>query len=444
MKKTLVLLALAAVFVPLSALAAADSPRPSRVDFTSRPDGVNVFVDGALRGVTPLTLFDVAPGRHRARFEAVGAAAACYEPADDFFTAGEGSCISRHVELRAVKGLLLLTSEPSGAAITLNRMSLGETPRLVTALDATGKYSIKFEKTGYQPRVAEVKLSGRTPLVVHENLVLDSGVLEISSDPAGAEVSVNGVPRGATPLTIKDVPKGHVLVKTTMKGYKDDVRELVVAAGDVQRLALQMEPLPGKLSLASVPSGARVYVDGDVRGLAPIDVVVKPGLHSVRAEMAGCDTEMREIEVGLGETVVHEFRMDSILGRIEVRTKPAGVQVLLDGRPVGVTRSGGGEVSQTLMVDNVPEGSHTLEFTLKGHAGARRETYVSRREAVSVDVSLVKVFTPDIRVKTLGATYDGELVFEGPDYIDVMIKPGMTRRFHHGEIRSTERIEPAK
>ena len=444
MKTRFCALALAALLAPAAALAAADAPRPSRVDFTSRPDDVNVFVDGALRGVTPLTLFDVAPGRHHVRFESRGAAAADYEPADDFFTADEGSCISRHVELRPAKGLLLLTSEPSGAAITLNRMSLGETPRLVTTLDATGKYLIKFEKTGYQPRTAEVRFNGRAPLVVHERLVLDSGVLNISSDPAGAEVAVNGVPRGATPVRIDEVPKGHVLVKTTMKGYKDDVRELVVAAGDELNLTIPLTPLPGKLTLASVPGGARIYVDGDIRGVAPIDVAVKPGRHSVRAEMEGCETQTAEIDVGLGEAVTREFRMDSTLGSIEIRTKPAGAQVLLDGRPAGTTRAGGGSVSQTLRIDGVPEGCHTLEFRLQGHADARREVSVVRRAPLAVDVSLTKVFTPDIRVKALGSTYEGELVAEGPDYIDVMIKPGMTRRFHVGEIRSTEHIGPKK
>ena len=136
----------------LAAVAFADESRPARLDFTSTPEGANVLVDGNLRGVTPLTLYDVAPGQvHRLRFELKN-----YEPFDEFVAVDNGAYLSRHAELVPVKGLLLLTSEPSGCSITLDGVSLGETPRLVTTLDAKGSYRLLLQKPGYQQREVEV------------------------------------------------------------------------------------------------------------------------------------------------------------------------------------------------------------------------------------------------------------------------------------------------
>ena len=42
--------------------------KPTRVDFTSNPEGALVTVDGEDKGHTPVTLFDLAPGVHRIKF----------------------------------------------------------------------------------------------------------------------------------------------------------------------------------------------------------------------------------------------------------------------------------------------------------------------------------------------------------------------------------------
>ena len=189
------------------ALGAAEAERSLRVDFAADPEGADVVVDGALRGRAPLTLYDLAPGAHHVRFELRD-----YEPQDAFFELVPGVYSLQSVQLAPVKGLLLVTSEPSGCDVSLDGMSLGETPRLVTTLDAKDTYRLVLQKPGYQPRTVEVKFSGRTPLVRHEKLILDSGILEIKSEPAGAEVSVNGIARGETPVTVRDVPKGSATV----------------------------------------------------------------------------------------------------------------------------------------------------------------------------------------------------------------------------------------
>ncbi|MGH9175772.1 MAG: PEGA domain-containing protein [Vicinamibacterales bacterium] len=44
------------------------------------------------------------------------------------------------------------------------------------------------------------------------------------TEPAGARVTVDGVGRGATPITISDVPFGDKRIRVTKQGYASEER----------------------------------------------------------------------------------------------------------------------------------------------------------------------------------------------------------------------------
>ncbi len=430
---------LMSVFLVAAGVVCADGVRAPRVDFTSQPEGAKVLIDGKLRGVTPLTLFDLKPGQCHAQFERTD-----YEPKDEFFTLEEGAYVSKHVELAPVKGLLLLTTEPSGCAVMLDGLSLGETPRLITTLDAKDTYRIQLQKTGYQPRTVDVKFNGRTPLARHEKLILDSGVLEITSEPSGASVMVNGIARGQTPLTVRDIPKGVATVVLKFEGFKNVVRELTLNAGDVQTLFVPMAGIPGQLRLASVPDGARFYLNGSIQGKGPIELNnVAPGTYTVRAELEGYDAVEKVVAVENGQVVREEFRLESILGRLEVRTRPAGVQVFVDNRLRGTTRGGKGdsETSDVLTIDNLEAGEHTVVLKGLGFAEVVKRPLIESKRATPLDVKMKRVFTPNVRIHVLTGTYTGVLLNNNSDRIVLEVSPGVSRSFPKQDLRKIEMLD---
>ena len=141
-------------------------------------------------------------------------------------------------------------TDPPGCAIAIDGVAAGTTPRLFTYLDAKETYKVKLTKAGYLPQELVVKFNGREPLVRDETMVLDSGAISIISDPAGAEVTVNGIVRGVTPLEVKDVPKGRAAVKFRLEGFAEEGRELAMRPGDRQTLSIVLSPLPGSLRRA--------------------------------------------------------------------------------------------------------------------------------------------------------------------------------------------------
>ncbi len=420
----------------------ADEIRSPRVDFTSRPEGANVLIGGKLRGVTPLTLFDLRPGACHVRYEL-----ADHEPKDEFFALEEGAYVSKHAELAPVKGLLLLTTEPAGCTVMLDGLSLGETPRLIASLDAKNVHRLRLQKTGYQTRTVDVKFKGRTPLARHEKLILDSGTLEVRTEPAGASVTVNGIARGTTPTTVCDIPKGRATVELKLAGHKDVTREITLNAGDVQTLAVTLTGVPGGLRLTSVPEGARFYLNDSIQGKGPIVLNnVAPGTYTVRAELEGCAPVEKTVTVANGETVREEFRLESNLGRLEIRTIPADVEVVVNGRSRGRTRKGADAegASEVLTVKDLKEGEYTVVLKRVGCAEAVKRVFVKSRAATPLDVKLRRVFTPNVRIQVLTGTYAGVLVDNDAERIVIEVSPGVNRSFPKQDLRKIEmlNVEP--
>ena len=423
---------------------AADEVRP-RVNITSQPSGATVIVDGMDRGTTPVTLFDLAPGRHHLKYRLAG-----YVERDRFFNTNDapGPYIEKNEVLEEEKGLLLLKTEPEGCDIQIDGVSVGRTPRLVTHLAVKGAYNVKFRKAGYQDQVINVKFEGRKPLVREEKMVLASGTIDISSEPAGAEVTVNGIVKGVTPLRVEEVPRGRATVKFRLDGFAEEVRELAINAGDIQALPIVLKGLPGTLQLASVPDGARFYVNNEAKGKGPLSLTgLNPGEYVVRAELEGYGTMTKTVRLDNGQSANEEFRLSNVMGRIEVRSSPVGAQVFLDGKPYGVTKSKDpdAEFSDILTIENVMEGEHTLVLKKEGYSDKTSHPKVqSAKTSKYHHQRLARIFTPDVEIITARGNYQGVLISRSGEWVEIETKPGITQSFARDEIRDIKFLKPEK
>lgn len=424
--------------------AAADAvlERPARASFTSSPEGATVVVNGKARGITPITLPDLAPGSHHVRFTLTD-----YEPADEFLSLADGSFGVCHADLRPVCGLLLVTSEPTGAMITLdNGIALGETPRLITDLEVKRVHRLLLQKAGYQPRPFKIQFAGRTPLVRHETLILDSGVVDVTSKPAGAEVTVNGLVKGRTPCTVSDIPKGRATFTVSLPGYRTEVRELALNAGDRQALDLTLAGLPGTLRLTAVPDGARFYVNDGAEGKGPVTLSnLAPGTYKVRCELEGFQAVTRDVTVANGAVVNEEFKLENIMGALEVRTSPVGATVLVDGHVVGTTKSAAADAdwSDYLIVPGLTEGEHTVVLRKDGFAEVIRHPVVVPKKTKRIGATLKRLFIPNVEIETTTGVVRGVLVENTPSGVTIEVTPGVSRLFPRADIRRVELIDKA-
>ena len=142
-----------------------------------------------------------------------------------------------------------------------------------------------------------------------------TGSLQISTNPSGAAIILDGNNKGTTPATISGLTAGTHSVKLTMSGYYDYSQDSVtVAAGKTTPvngvLVSRSQPAPsanptqagmGTIVVISSPPGANVYLDGKLSGKTPITIPdVIPGTHTILLTMQGYSDTSRSVDVSAG------------------------------------------------------------------------------------------------------------------------------------------------
>jgi len=125
-----------------------------------------------------------------------------------------------------------------------------------------------------------------------------------------------------------------------------------LAVGRIMSPAVATESL-GTLSVQTNPAGATVVVDGQQRGMTPLNLQLKPGRHVVELVTDG---DVRSIPVmitpgGQVSQFIEIPRAASALGELQIRTEPAGATVTVDGRVLG---------KSPLTAEGLTPGLHTV------------------------------------------------------------------------------------
>ena len=189
-----------------------------------------------------------------------------------------------------------------------------------------------------------------------------TGVVNVESDPAGAEVRLDDIVQGTTPLSLTVPPGSHALI--VRQGTRTKQLTIDVTRGATKAYFITWgEPEPvapatavtGSLSVVSDPPGSAVVVDGTTRGQTPLTIrELAAGRHDVLVR--GATTYQRSVEIEAGATaslvVGGPAAAAPSWGWITLRT-PFTVQVLEAGRVVGTS-----EIDRILL----SPGNHDLEF----------------------------------------------------------------------------------
>jgi hypothetical protein len=109
---------------------------------------------------------------------------------------------------RAGEGELVVQSRPVAARVSIDGEDRGVTP-LTIALPA-GAHVLEVQSGKSEPRVIPLTIRPgvQTAQYIELQNVAMTGGLDIRSEPPGARVTIDGQPRGTTPLTIRDLAPG--------------------------------------------------------------------------------------------------------------------------------------------------------------------------------------------------------------------------------------------
>ena len=165
-----------------------------------------------------------------------------------------------------------------------------------------------------------------------------SGTLAVDTNPAGAQVFVDGTARGLTPLTLSLTPGPHTLI---VQGSGDSrAIPVTISQGAVSSQYLEFRQLPstavGQLQIVTEPNGARATVDGVPQGVTPMIVAdLSPGEHLVVLESdLGSMNHKVVIEAGITSSLVVPLRSASSSGWLSV-SSPVQMELYERGRLLG-------------------------------------------------------------------------------------------------------------
>ena len=258
---------------------------------------------------------------------------------------------------------ILCTTEPPGANVYLDGTFVGVTPWEGRHVPA-GSHKVRFEKLYYRPFQLELQAEAGKQYPIPKKLEEGAGRIQLNSNPTGASVAWNdpGCSIGKTPLDTP-VVAGNGALTLSLPYYRP--RTLAVSVDNDQTWTTAAIPVlqrgRGTLKVDKLgPLPARVFLNDEYFGVAPLQTELDAGLWQVRVEL---DTEgapqqiKREVELkdGTVETIEVETQ-----GEARAASEPQGAAVydamgapLTERTPVRVTLPAG----PTRLVLKMPQAS---------------------------------------------------------------------------------------
>jgi len=192
-----------------------------------------------------------------------------FMPTQRSFSVERGQDFQDVLVVDPVKGLLDLSSTPSGATIYLNGEDIGITPQSVEVFG--GKHEVKINLAEHSPVIETIAITSVKTIAKREyNLSLQPGELIVNVSPKGGVLLVNGLK--VTPAIVKSVsPRKKVLISYNVPGFSKKTESVTLSPGEKRSITMDLKAEKGVVEITSTPA-ARVVVNGTALGQVPLKI----------------------------------------------------------------------------------------------------------------------------------------------------------------------------
>jgi len=207
-------------------------------------------------------------------------------------------------------GALDLFSDPPGARVKIDGVPLSTRTPATDVAVAPGTHRVEMDWGVYGARRDTVEVASGGRVTLRPRLLGSVGFR--SSDPARVlDVYVDGAYAGSTPVALDSLVVGRHLVRFGGAGLNSSAQEVEVLQGTHVDLTgnAGAAPAKGRVTLRSAlltdtgfeaGRGDPVWVDGEMRGVTPLTVDLKPGAHSFRVLRRNFPPQISVLEVNPG------------------------------------------------------------------------------------------------------------------------------------------------
>ena len=241
--------------------------------------------------------YEVSAGEHR-----IEARAEMYMPHMDTFTVKPGETVSKEVTLKPDFGGIKVTSDPAGAEVLLDSVSVGRTPYENKKV-RSGRHQISLNKYLWASAQREVTIRPGKDASVSVKLDPDSGIIRLRSSTPGAKATLNGkqFPLGEA---VRVPPGRHKLVLEAPYYYSLS-KIYTLSEGQTIELSKDLSPKMGTLVINTTPPGAKIIIDGKVHARPSPTIIkdIQAGPHTVEVIKKGHNLKPKEIVLKQGQVL---------------------------------------------------------------------------------------------------------------------------------------------
>jgi formylglycine-generating enzyme required for sulfatase activity len=261
---------------------------PGRIDFVTSPvSGAHVLVDGQEIGATPLNDVQVAAGEHLIRIEMERYLA------QEQTVEIEGFGRQQQFEyiLAPAWAEVTLSTEPAGASVMKGDREYGQTPVTFELLE--GSHEIVLQKQDYLSHIIKLDIEAGINLSPDKVILqLAPALLELTSKPSGATVTVDAVYKGKTPLTVEISAEKEHIFALSLPGYKEFRKKIVMDPGQTQKKTFSLESEFGIIFITAEPPGSELFIDGKLHGKATGRLQLTAREHTLEVRAKGYKSEV--------------------------------------------------------------------------------------------------------------------------------------------------------
>jgi len=352
----------------------------------SEPTNAKISLDGEEIGTTPNIIRSIAPDTYEVEVRMDG-----YDVWSEFVDVeGDKEKVITAV-LQMKTGSISVKSKPTNARIFLDGKEVGTTPDILESV-ASGSHEVEVRKDGYDVCSKSVVVETDKKKSIILELQINTGSINIKSEPAKARIFLDGKEVGTTPDTLHAVSPGMHEVEVIKDRYEVWRESVDVKVGAENTLTSVLLIKTGSIMIDSEPSNAKIFLDGKEVGATPETVTdLRPGKHTLEIKRARYEVWRESVEIEADAVKPLTAVLQTKAGSIIMKSRPSKAQIFLDGKEVGITPD---------ILRSIDPGTHEVEIRLEGH-----EVW---RERMSVVADKETALTAELQVKTGALVIDSE------------------------------------
>jgi hypothetical protein len=205
-------------------------------------------------------------------------------------------------------------------------------------------FEIKAVKGGYKDKIETVSIF-RNDIEAgkHLNLILEKKpvILSIDANITGAEVLIDSIHLGYTPLTLEYAWGTLHDLEIKELGYKSYFGKIDLESYiPLKKVKAQLQKMKIETLIETEPEGASVYIDNVQVGTTPLECDIPWGKYLIRFELFGYsdfekDLELSVEDIGWKKTVTHTLEKKK--ASVKMLSTPSEAEVYIDDVQVGTT-----------------------------------------------------------------------------------------------------------